>query len=103
MPAQDALASTLGDLAQAGLATQHALGPLAPADAARLLAALLLEEGAGEGVQQEQVVQRAGGVPFVLVSYAQVLRTHLLEEGTTDVAVPWDVAQGVRQRVAGLT
>jgi tetratricopeptide (TPR) repeat protein/transcriptional regulator with XRE-family HTH domain len=102
VPAQDALAVALGDLAHAGLAGQHALGPLAPADAARLLAALLPEEGAGERAQRERVVQRAGGVPFVLVSYAQALRIHLLEEGPTDVAVPWDVAQGVRQRVAAL-
>jgi tetratricopeptide (TPR) repeat protein/transcriptional regulator with XRE-family HTH domain len=100
--AQDALASTLGDLAHAGLARQHALGPLAPADAARLLAALLPAEGVGERAQREQVVQRAGGVPFVLVSYAEALRTHLQQEGPTDVAVPWDVAQGVRQRVAAL-
>jgi tetratricopeptide (TPR) repeat protein/transcriptional regulator with XRE-family HTH domain len=102
VPAQDVLASTLADLAHAGLAGQHALGPLAPTDAARLLAALLPEEGAGEGAQREQVVQRAGGVPFVLVSYAQALRTHLLEARPTDVAVPWDVVQGVRQRVAAL-
>ena len=101
--AQDVLASTLGDLAHAGLAAQHALGPLAPADAARLLEALLAEAGAGDGAQREQVVQRAGGVPFVLVSYAQALRTHLLEEAPADAAVPWDVAQGVRQRVAALS
>src|SRR5438067_6272727 len=100
--AEDPLASTLADLAHAGLATQHSLGPLAPADAARLLEALLAEERAGEGGQREQVVQRTGSVPFVLVSYAQALRTHLLEEGPADVAVPWDVAQGVRQRVATL-
>src|SRR5438067_8275540 len=42
--AEDPLASTLADLAHAGLATQHSLGPLAPADAARLLEALLAEE-----------------------------------------------------------
>src|SRR5436309_459689 len=101
--AQDVLASTLGDLAHAGLAAQHALGPLAPADAARLLEELMPEEGAGDGAQRERVVQRAGGVPFVLVSYAQALRTHLLEEAPADAAVPWDVAQGVRQRVAALS
>jgi tetratricopeptide (TPR) repeat protein/transcriptional regulator with XRE-family HTH domain len=102
VPAQDALAGTLGDLAQAGLAAQHALRPLAPADAARLLEELVPEERAGAGAQRERVLQRAGGVPFVLVSYAQALRTHLPAEGPTDVAVPWDVAQGVRQRVAAL-
>jgi tetratricopeptide (TPR) repeat protein/transcriptional regulator with XRE-family HTH domain len=103
VPAQDALAVALGDLAHARLAGQHTLGPLAPADAARLLAALLPEEGAGERAQRGRVLQRAGGVPFVLVSYAQALRTHLLEDGSADVAVPWDVAQGVRQRVAALS
>jgi tetratricopeptide (TPR) repeat protein len=44
------------------------------------------------------VLERAGGVPFVLVSCAQGLS----DGDTGPEAVPWDVAQSVRQRVAAL-
>jgi predicted ATPase len=90
----DPLGLLLADLAQAGLARHHALGPLAPQEAAALLADLLGGIGAGNRAVAERVLQRAGGTPFVLVSYAQALRQGRAE------AVPWDVAQGVRQRVA---
>ncbi|MGH2346453.1 MAG: tetratricopeptide repeat protein, partial [Chloroflexota bacterium] len=40
------------------------------------------------------VLERAGGIPFFLVSYAQAVYAGAVE------AVPWDIAQGVRQRVA---
>jgi len=100
---QDPLAVTLADLAHAGLATQHTLAPLAPEDAARLLAAVL-DGGAGESGRSEaerglraRVVRRAGGVPFFVVSCAQALR-----RGVGDDALPWDVAHGIRQRVAAV-
>src|SRR5207253_7190981 len=48
-----------------------------------------------------RVLQRAGGVPFFLMSCAQALLLGELEDGGEN-AVPWDVAQGVRQRVAAL-
>jgi tetratricopeptide (TPR) repeat protein/transcriptional regulator with XRE-family HTH domain len=104
---QTALATAVADLAQAGRAAQHSLGPLAAVDAAHLLAALCLDvddtlpRQDGWAEQRALVLQRAGGVPFVLVSYAQVLREGVGEAGGTP-AVPWDVAQGVRQRVAAL-
>ena len=97
----DPLSVALADLAHAGLVAHHSLGPLAPAEAARLLSTL---GGTGEMGQdaEERLLQRAGGVPFFLVSGAQALRA-----GTTDAvnadAVPWDVAQGIRQRVAVLS
>lgn len=89
----DPLGHLLADLAQARLATQQQLGPLAVADAAVLLEDLLLDMPDGAGVMDE-VLRHAGGTPLFLVSYAQALR----QGGLT--AVPWDVAQGVRQRVA---
>src|SRR5205085_3678465 len=100
---ETALAVAVADLAQAGRAAQHSLGPLAPAEAAHLLAALCPDAGAAapDAGQQALVLQRAGGVPFVLVSYAQVLREGAGDTGERP-AVPWDVAQGVRQRVAAL-
>ncbi|MGH2388509.1 MAG: ATP-binding protein, partial [Chloroflexota bacterium] len=90
----DPLGLLLADLAQAGLVRRHALGPLAVKEAADLLDDLLVDLAEGERGLVEGVVQRAGGVPFFLVSYAQALH-----QGSV-AGVPWDLAQGVRQRVA---
>jgi tetratricopeptide (TPR) repeat protein/DNA-binding XRE family transcriptional regulator len=99
--ADDPLAGVLADLAQAGLACQHTLGPLTAEEAWQLLDDLLDDCLADAAEVRERVVQRAGGVPFYLVSYAQGLRVHGPESPAVE-AVPWDVAQGVRQRVAAL-
>jgi tetratricopeptide (TPR) repeat protein/transcriptional regulator with XRE-family HTH domain len=84
----------LADLAQAQQARLHTLGPLAMAEATMLLDSLL----AGRTMVYHEIVgrvlERAGGIPFFLVSYAQALQA-----GATE-AVPWDLGQGVRQRVA---
>jgi tetratricopeptide (TPR) repeat protein/transcriptional regulator with XRE-family HTH domain len=92
------LADLLADLAHAALATHHRLEPLQPEDAETLLSALLGNEGAAF---REHVVRRAGGVPFFLVSCAQAVRAGALEHTGAD-AVPWTVAQGIRQRLAAL-
>jgi predicted ATPase len=105
------LSAMLADLAHAGLALQHALPLLTPAEAAQLLDRLLApgDEDTPTGrlgqALREQVVQQAGGVPFFLVSYARGLRAEertCCEGGTMHTAVPWDVAHSVRQRVAVL-
>jgi tetratricopeptide (TPR) repeat protein len=93
----DPLSVMLADLAQAGLATQHTLPPLTPQEAGQLLGGLLADVAGAEPLLQQRVLQRAGGVPFFLVSCAQALRT---AQGAQ--RVPWDVAQGLRQRVAAL-
>lgn len=52
-----------------------------------------------------QVLERAGGVPFFLLSYAQTLRLgDGIHEGKPASAesVPWDVRQSIRRRVAAL-
>ncbi len=90
----DPLGLFLADLAQAGLARQHPLGPLAADDAVALLENLLLGMTDGGRDLVEAVQRRAGGMPFFLVSSAQAL----LQGGAE--GVPWDLAQGVRQRVA---
>jgi tetratricopeptide (TPR) repeat protein len=95
---QGPLGVLLADLAHAGLAAQRQLGPLAPAEAAALLDELLTDTDAD---LRERVLSRAGGVPFFLVSYAQGLQSGALL-GDTEDAIPWDVAQGLRQRVAAL-
>jgi tetratricopeptide (TPR) repeat protein/transcriptional regulator with XRE-family HTH domain len=100
------LTMLLADLAQAGLAAQHPLGPLATDEAAQLLAALLADLHGWDGVSGEDIVQRTGGVPFFLLSCAQGLRARALgaagDPPSVGTPVPWDVAQGVRQRVAVL-
>ena len=101
---QDPLSMMLADLAHARLATHHTLLPLAMEEATQLLDTLLegspgVDEGARAALLT-RVRQRAGGVPFFVVSYAQGLR--LGQSDQRDDAVPWDVAQGVRQRVAAL-
>jgi len=89
----------LADLAQTGLVRQHTVGPLDRVEAAALFQHLLLapDHPAGaeleQGVVVERALERAAGTPFFLVSYAQTLKLGSRE------AVPWDIAQGVRQRV----
>jgi tetratricopeptide (TPR) repeat protein/transcriptional regulator with XRE-family HTH domain len=92
----DPLGVMLADLAHAGLAVHHTLNPLTPEEATHLLAGLLANIEDVDPAQQQQVVQRAGGVPFFLVSYARGL------QAGAGRAVPWDLAQGLRQRVAAL-
>ena len=95
----DPLGVTLADLAHAGLAAHHTLDPLTPAEAAYLLARLLSAVTGVEPVLPRMVqhmVQRAGGVPFFLVSYARGLQAGVAGD------IPWDLAQGIRQRVAAL-
>jgi tetratricopeptide (TPR) repeat protein len=125
--AQHPLGALHADLACLGLAASRCvLGPL-PADDARALAAELVKEsGANEADRValvEQLTRRAGGVPFYLVTCAQAARVAALDEeplrmGTADgavstveaaeagggavSAVPWLVAETIRQRVAAL-
>ena len=94
--AGDPMGVLLADLAHAGLVQRHSLGPLAPAAAAALLDDLLAGVPEDEHGAARRVLERAGGMPFFLVSYA-----HALRAGATD-AVPWDLAQGVRQRLSVL-
>ncbi len=101
----DPLAEALADLAHQRLVAHHTLTPLSTPEAAQLLDGLLT--GAhGEGVvvdpvTRERVARRTGGVPFFVVSYAQALRADTHAEDNAD-AVPWDVRQSLRQRVAAL-
>jgi tetratricopeptide (TPR) repeat protein len=90
----DPLNVLLSDLAQARLIRRVPLGPLDTQDASTLLAELLAGIAEEHHAPAERALERAGGVPFFLVSYAQALH-----QGSTEGA-PWDLAQGVRQRVA---
>jgi hypothetical protein len=53
------------------LLRQCVLPPLAPAEAARLLAVLLPEKDDAQDGARRRTLRRAGGVPFFLVSCAQ--------------------------------
>ena len=106
----DPLSVLLADLAQAGRVTQHTLGPLAPHEAAHLLAHLLEAKNDGGSAMlglRAQLLQRAGGVPFFLVNATQgrhqerhVVGEASAEDGLGDL--PWPVTQVLRQRVAVL-
>ncbi len=91
---------TLAELAEAQLAAQRPLPPLADHDAAALVTQLCGGPARVEAGQVAQVVQRVGGVPFSLVSYARSL-----EEGGEAVVrqgVPWDLRQSLQRRLRAL-
>jgi tetratricopeptide (TPR) repeat protein len=96
----DPLGQTLADLAAAGLVAQQRLGPLAQEEASTLLQRILAGEQDPGQERREQVLARTGGVPFFLVSCAEALRHGTL--ASEEEAVPWTVAQSIRQRVAAL-
>jgi tetratricopeptide (TPR) repeat protein/transcriptional regulator with XRE-family HTH domain len=106
MQPQDVLGVAVADWAHASLVTHRALGPLATDECALLLDELLAEtepdeaSTSGHDALRERVLERAGGVPFFVVSYAQAVRQGDVRGGLD--GVPWNVAQGVRQRVAAL-
>jgi predicted ATPase/DNA-binding XRE family transcriptional regulator len=101
-PPDAPLSSMLADLAQAGLALHRSLAPLSFAEVGRLIDQLVTgSEDTGDALR-EQVAQRTGGVPFFVVSCVQALH---LEAGAWQGAdaMPWTVAQSVRQRVTALS
>src|SRR5205823_5591830 len=98
---QDPLSVMLADLAHAGLAARRVLGPLGSEEAEQLLDGLLAGVVDDASALRERVLQRAEGVPFFLVSCAQGLRLSARDDGEPD-AVPWDVTQSIRQRMAAL-
>jgi transcriptional regulator with XRE-family HTH domain/tetratricopeptide (TPR) repeat protein len=98
--AQDPLGLLLADLSRDELAARLRLGVLSDEEAAELLGRLLGETAEGDSALREQVVRRAGGVPFFLVSYARSLRA---AEGAAAEPLPWDAVQSIRQRLAAVS
>lgn len=95
------LATALADLARSGAATRVNLGPLTDEESAQLLNDVLQGAPGVDEAVLRHVIERAGGVPFFLVSCAHGRQDGaLLESGPDDV--PWDIAETVRQRVAAL-
>jgi tetratricopeptide (TPR) repeat protein/transcriptional regulator with XRE-family HTH domain len=93
------LAMLLADLAREGLAERALLSPLASADAERLLGALFPQ---GDASLRRSLLQRAGGLPFFLVSCAQGLSAGALHATQQGGDIPWSVSETIRQRVAAL-
>jgi tetratricopeptide (TPR) repeat protein len=105
--AQAPLGLLLTDLMRQAQAQRLLLDPLAPEEATILLTAALEELPEQSPVLRQQVMQRAGGVPFFLVSWAQALRAGVLGKSnrpnqTSIPEVPWSVAELIRQRVTAL-
>lgn len=94
------LETLLADLAHSHLVDRHPVPPL-QGDAARELLDTLLVHAGGDSLDvslREDILERAGGVPFYLVSYVQGIAA-LSHSGAR---VPWTVAQSIRQRMAML-
>ncbi|HXT34816.1 MAG TPA: hypothetical protein VN837_04485, partial [Chloroflexota bacterium] len=94
----ESLAALLADLADAGLARHHRLAPLTPEECEQLLQVVLDQSADIEHDLWQHVVRRTGGVPFFLLSCTQIAT----DSGYQQEALPWSVAQSVRQRVAAL-
>jgi transcriptional regulator with XRE-family HTH domain/tetratricopeptide (TPR) repeat protein len=100
-----ALGTLVTDLAREGRATRLTLRPLGEGDATELVEQLLPHEADQREdfvATRRQIVQRTGGVPFYLVSFAQELDTHAPADATDAERAPWTVLISVRQRVATL-
>src|SRR5258706_2345329 len=119
---QGPLSLLLGDLVREGVAARTSLAPLARDEARNLLAASLAEWLADDLTSRstlvDVVLDRSSGLPFFLVSWGQELRATSVSgaPGATDTpgpgpqtveeavrAVPWSVAESIRQRVAVLS
>ncbi|MBV9598691.1 MAG: AAA family ATPase, partial [Chloroflexi bacterium] len=101
----DVLGVALADWAHAGLVEHRTLPPLTADECGELFESLQGALGSAaladrhDPVMRERVLERASGVPFFVVSYAHALR----DGSAAERAVPWDIAQGIRQRVAALS
>jgi tetratricopeptide (TPR) repeat protein/transcriptional regulator with XRE-family HTH domain len=93
------LLATIAELADAQRAIQQPVSPLEPREAEEVFVALLGGRDQAGAALAPQVVQRTGGVPFFLVSYAH----SLAGEGEVDsTGLPWDLRQSIRRRVTAL-
>ncbi len=99
----DALSLAMADIAREVGAQRLQLGPLPTQEAERLLS-LLLEDSIVDPEEKlvEEVLRRAGGVPYFLVSCAQGLRAGTLG-GAAHETIPWQVKETIRQRVGALS
>jgi transcriptional regulator with XRE-family HTH domain/tetratricopeptide (TPR) repeat protein len=93
------IATLVGELAAAGLAQHRLLSALSTDETRRLFEVTLAKTGNEGAALSDRLLQRTGGLPFFIISWAQGLRRG--PEQSED-ALPWDVAASVRLRVAAL-
>ncbi len=94
---QGSLGGMLADLVPMGLVAHRQLMPLTPAEAAALLDGLLTDMAEAP---RARLLERAGGVPFFLISCVEGLRHSALTGGQD--TLPWAVEQSIRRRLAAL-
>jgi tetratricopeptide (TPR) repeat protein/transcriptional regulator with XRE-family HTH domain len=99
---QDPLSTMIADLAREGMLRQVELRPLVTDEARVLLKSILEGETRSEERMIERILERAGGIPLFLISCARGLQAGVLGAGEGAMALPWDVQQTIRQRVAAL-
>jgi predicted ATPase/DNA-binding XRE family transcriptional regulator len=105
--AQAPLSLLLTDLMRQAQAQRLLLDPLSTEEARALLTAVLADLPEQSQALRQQVMQRSGGVPFFLVSWAQAVRAGALGKRDQPTQgsipeVPWSVAELIRQRVTAL-
>jgi transcriptional regulator with XRE-family HTH domain/tetratricopeptide (TPR) repeat protein len=96
----DPLGSLVADLAREEMVRQVELGPLASDEARALLSSVLKERPENMDALIERILERAGGVPFFLISCVRGVQAGALAASLETAALPWGVQQVIRQRVA---
>jgi len=93
------LAAVLAQLSERRLVEHVSLAPLSEGEALQVLDELLSGGEAVDVQLRQQIVERTGGVPFFLVSFAHWL---VMDTEGAVQSLPWNVAQSIRQRMAAL-
>ncbi|MGE5335048.1 MAG: ATP-binding protein, partial [Nitrososphaerota archaeon] len=99
MPSGHPLTAALTSLEHERLLHQQTLTRLTSDESAALLQELLAHGDAVSAPAQAHVVRQCGGIPFYLVTWAQALASGTLPNDE-DEALPWDVMQSIRRRIA---
>ena len=99
-PGDVPLSGFIADLARASQVRVLSLKPLSQPDAERLVTQLIPERYESRRALVPEIVRRAGGVPFFLVSYVEELLGE--DEEVPRLELPWTVLQVIRQRIAAL-
>lgn len=107
-PADHPLIMALTSLEHEGLLHQQPLDRLSEDESAALLGELLAGDDEVSAGTRAHVARQCGGIPFYVVSWAQALASGTLPMGAdsdkdVDEALPWDVMQSIRRRIATLS
>jgi tetratricopeptide (TPR) repeat protein len=94
------LSTLVAELVREEKVRQVELGPLASYEARALLNNILKDRPESTEILVERILERAGGVPFFLISCARGVQAGALDASIETVALPWDAQQIIRQRVA---